>query len=161
MHISYESGILEKPINRPREDMFTWTKSLESKVQLFESKLSTSNLSELKLTISNFLTEIKPTEIELKFLNGIPIKLDVLDSNGNRTITDSVQLVKTLNDIGAKHGCGRIDIVEDRFIGMKSRGVYETPAGTILFAAIQDLQTLCLDKVRIVLKSFQIILKIF
>lgn len=56
------------------------------------------------------------------------------------------QLVEKLNELGAKHGVGIADIVEDRLVGMKSRGVYETPGGTILYAAIQELEYLCLDR---------------
>ena len=110
MHISYESGILEKPINRPNEDMFAWTKSLEAKVQSVQSKLSKGlKPDELLSTVSNFLNDIKATDIELKIEEGIPVKLHI--GGSNQTITDSVQIIKTLNDIGAQHGVGRIDIV--------------------------------------------------
>lgn len=145
MHISYESGILENPANRPNEDMFAWTKSLESKIQAIRSKLSQNLDSNQSSTVLDFLNELKPTEIELRFVSGLPVKL-IINDESKIELTDSVQILHKLNEIGANHGCGRIDIVEDRFIGMKSRGVYETPGATILFTAIQDLQILCLDK---------------
>lgn len=56
------------------------------------------------------------------------------------------QIILKLNELGGKHGIGRLDMVENRFVGMKSRGVYETPGGTILHAAHQDLEGICLDR---------------
>jgi argininosuccinate synthase len=61
-------------------------------------------------------------------------------------VLDAVELVAALNAIGARHGVGRIDLVEDRLVGMKSRGVYETPGGTLLFAAHSELEQLTLDR---------------
>ena len=55
-------------------------------------------------------------------------------------------IIKTLNTLGGKHGVGRLDMVENRFVGMKSRGVYETPGGTVLHAAHRDLEGICLDR---------------
>jgi argininosuccinate synthase len=57
-----------------------------------------------------------------------------------------IDLVRTLNELGGKHGVGRADIVENRLVGMKSRGVYETPGGTILYRAHDALEQICLDK---------------
>ena len=59
---------------------------------------------------------------------------------------DPVALVELLNDIGARNAIGRIDLVENRFVGMKSRGCYETPGGTLLLAAHRELEALCLDR---------------
>jgi argininosuccinate synthase len=78
-------------------------------------------------------------EIELEFEGGIPIAL-----NGEKM--SAVELVTKLNLIGGKHGIGRIDLVENRLVGMKSHGVYETPGGTILYAAHRELESICLDK---------------
>ena len=78
-------------------------------------------------------------EIELEFEGGIPIAL-----NGEKM--SAVELVTKLNLIGGKHGIGRIDLVENRLVGMKSHGVYETPGGTILYAAHHELESICLDK---------------
>jgi argininosuccinate synthase len=62
------------------------------------------------------------------------------------TLLNPYGVMRVLNDLGGKHGIGRVDLVENRFVGMKSRGVYETPGGTILLAAHQDLETLTLDR---------------
>jgi argininosuccinate synthase len=77
--------------------------------------------------------------VEIGFEKGIPVSL-----NGE-TLT-SVEIFKRLNKIAGNHGIGRIDIVENRLVGMKSRGVYETPAGTVLHRAHQALESICLDK---------------
>ncbi len=81
----------------------------------------------------------KPTYITLTFEKGIPVAL-----NGKKT--DGVSLIEELNKIGGANGIGIADIVENRLVGMKSRGVYETPGGTILYYAHEVLETLCLDK---------------
>ena len=64
----------------------------------------------------------------------------------NGVALSPVQIVSTLNTIGARHGVGRIDLVEDRMVGMKSRGIYETPGGTLLYAAHSELEQLVLDR---------------
>ncbi|TCK59540.1 argininosuccinate synthase [Seleniivibrio woodruffii] len=84
--------------------------------------------------------------IELKFEKGVAVKL-----NGKKY--SPAELLKELNKIGGKHGIGRIDMVESRYVGMKSRGVYETPGGTILYAAHRDLEALTLDGATINLKE--------
>lgn len=81
----------------------------------------------------------EPAIIELAFEKGIPVAL-------NGEPMGAVQLVTELNEIGGKHGIGRIDLVENRLVGMKSHGVYETPGGTILYTAHQELESICLDK---------------
>ncbi|HPG37868.1 MAG TPA: argininosuccinate synthase [bacterium] len=81
----------------------------------------------------------KPTTVEIEFYKGVPIAV-----NGTRM--DSVQLVQLLNVIGGENAIGRIDLVENRLVGMKSRGVYECPAGTILYRAHQELESLVLDR---------------
>lgn len=83
-------------------------------------------------------------EILITFRGGFAV--EVLNETQNKSVKGSVDIFQYLNKIGGKHGIGRIDITEDRFIGMKSRGVYETPAGTILFEAVRDLEVLCLDR---------------
>ena len=80
-----------------------------------------------------------PTYITLTFEKGVPVALDGV-------MMDGVTLIKTLNKIGGANGIGLADIVENRLVGMKSRGVYETPGGTILYHAHEVLETLCLDK---------------
>ena len=84
-------------------------------------------------------TPDKPAYVEIGFKEGIPTRL-----NG-KTIS-GVKLIEELNQIGGKHGVGQIDIVENRLVGMKSRGVYETPGGTILVNAHKALETLTLER---------------
>ena len=78
-------------------------------------------------------------EIEIGFEKGIPVSL-----NGQKMA--AAHLVEAVNSLGARHGIGRVDLVENRLVGMKSRGVYETPGGTILFIAHRELESLCLDR---------------
>jgi argininosuccinate synthase len=84
-------------------------------------------------------TPNKPDYVEIGFEQGVPVKLD-------GKATDSVKLLETLNEIGGKHAVGQIDLVENRLVGMKSRGAYETPGGTILMTAHKSLETLTLDR---------------
>ncbi|MCJ1452445.1 argininosuccinate synthetase [Mycoblastus sanguinarius] len=77
---------------------------------------------------------------------GIPVKLEYSEKGSKKTITDSVELFLTVNAMARRHGVGRIDIVENRFIGLKSRGCYETPGLTCLRAAHIDLEGLVMDR---------------
>ena len=81
----------------------------------------------------------KSTEILIEFQNGDPVKI-------NEKKKSPEEIFKYLNDIGGKNGVGRLDLVENRFIGMKSRGVYETPGGTILLTARRAIESITLDK---------------
>lgn len=90
-------------------------------------------------TVSPEKAPNKPTFVEIYFEKGVPKKL-------NGKAYGPVELIFKLNDIAGKNGIGRIDIVENRLVGMKSRGVYETPAGTVLHAALRDLECITLDK---------------
>ncbi|KAF9266762.1 argininosuccinate synthetase [Marasmius fiardii PR-910] len=118
-HISYEAGILEDPNTTPPADMWKLTTSPEEAPQTAE-----------RLTI--------------EFKAGLPVKVVVAESG--KTYTDAVDIFLALNDLARKHGIGRIDIVENRFIGVKSRGCYESPGATILRAAHVDLEGLTLDR---------------
>jgi argininosuccinate synthase len=84
-------------------------------------------------------TPDKPDYVTIGFFEGIPVKL-------NGRLTSGVKLIEALNELGGKHGVGQVDIVENRLVGIKSRGVYETPGGTILMAAHGVLETLTLDR---------------
>jgi len=86
-----------------------------------------------------------PDIISIDFKSGLPTRLAIPTDDG-KTITDPVEIFLTLNALGRKHGIGRIDIVENRFIGVKSRGCYESPGATILRAAHIDLEGLTLDR---------------
>lgn len=120
MHISYEAGILENPALEPPEDMYLRT-------------LSPKKAPDVE------------TEIMIEFLKGVPIAVSNL-TKGMTVSESAVDLFVYLNELGSQHGIGRVDLVENRFVGMKSRGVYETPGGTILWKAHQDLESLVLDR---------------
>ncbi len=81
----------------------------------------------------------QPEEVTIGFRAGTPVSVNGAD-------LDAVDLLVTLNTIGGRHGIGRIDLVEDRLVGMKSRGVYETPGGTLLYSAHSELEQLVLDR---------------
>jgi argininosuccinate synthase len=81
----------------------------------------------------------KPTYVEIGFEQGIPVKLD-------GAALDPVALIEKLNEIAGQNGVGIVDMVENRLVGMKSRGVYETPAGTVLFNAHREMELLTLDR---------------
>ena len=93
----------------------------------------------LKLGVSPEKAPDKPTYITIGFEKGVPVSID-----GEKLAPRP--LVEKLNALGGANGIGIADIVEDRLVGMKSRGVYETPGGTILYAALQELEYLCLDR---------------
>ena len=119
IHISHEAGILEDPGKRPDPSVFSLTED-----------------------ISN--TPDEETKLEIKFKDGIPILVtNLVDS----FIYDNpLDIINYLNLVGRKNGIGRVDMVENRFIGIKSRGVYETPGATILFEAHRDLEGIAMDK---------------
>ena len=93
----------------------------------------------LKLGVSPEKAPDTPTYVTIGFEKGVPVSLD-----GEKMAARP--LVEKLNELGGANGIGIADIVEDRLVGMKSRGVYETPGGTILYTALQELEYLCLDR---------------
>jgi len=119
LHISHEAGILEDPAHECAEDIYSKTVSPEK--------------------APNTATRIK-----IIFKDGAPVK--VANLNTGKSETDPLKLFNMLNDLGAKNGIGRIDMVENRFVGIKSRGVYETPGGTILYAAHKDIEGIAMDR---------------
>ncbi|XP_022994533.1 argininosuccinate synthase, chloroplastic-like [Cucurbita maxima] len=88
----------------------------------------------------------EPEYVEIGIVGGLPVSVNGEDLS-------PASLLTKLNEIGGKHGIGRIDMVENRLVGMKSRGVYETPGGTILFAATRELESLTLDRETIQVKD--------
>ncbi|MFH1283681.1 MAG: argininosuccinate synthase [bacterium] len=92
-----------------------------------------------ELTVSPEKAPDKPEIIEIGFKKGIPVTL-------NNKLLDPVVLLHTLNKIGGRNGIGRVDLVENRLVGMKSRGVYESPAAAILYTAHNELENLVLDR---------------
>jgi argininosuccinate synthase len=81
----------------------------------------------------------EPLYVDIGFEHGMPVSLD------GKTL-GPVELLTQLNKVGGEHGVGRLDMVENRLVGMKCRGIYETPGGTILYTAHQALETICLDR---------------
>ncbi|XP_067327882.1 argininosuccinate synthase [Anolis sagrei] len=119
MHVSYEAGILENPKNEAPSGLYT-------------------------KTTDPSLSPDTPDILEIEFKKGVPVR--VKDANAGTVCHSPLELFVYLNGIAGKHGVGRIDIVENRFIGMKSRGIYETPGGTLLHQAHLDLEVLALDR---------------
>ena len=97
-------------------------------------------------TVSPEKAPNKPEYVEVGFEKGTPVSLDGVP-------LDAVTLLQRLNEIGSRHGVGRADVIEDRLVGMKSRGVYETPGGTILFTALRELEAITLDRRSMALKD--------
>ena len=123
-HLSHEGLDLENPANEP---MYNKPGFLE-------------------MGVSPEMAPDKPAYVELEFVKGIPVALD----GEKMKVSD---IIWKLNKIGGENGIGIIDIVENRLVGMKCRGIYETPGGTILYYAHQVLETLCLDKATAHLKE--------
>ena len=86
----------------------------------------------------------EPVNLEIHFKDAYPVK--VVNADDQTTHTDPLELYGYLNELAAANGVGRIDIVENRFVGIKSRGVYETPAGTVLHEALRDLEGIAMDR---------------
>jgi argininosuccinate synthase len=123
-HTSFESGMLEDANCGPDDSMF-------------------------KMTVSPKVAPDTPEIVHLEFSKGIPVKITYggdEDGNNKVVVEDPLELFLTCNRLAGKHGIGRIDIVENRFVGIKSRGVYETPGGTLLRAAHLDLEGICVDR---------------
>ncbi len=119
LHISHEAGVLEDPNAAADEDVYSRTNG----------------------------TAKQPDEADtltIDFEQGIPVK--ITNQTDGKVVTGAVELFEYLNDLGTKHGIGRLDMVENRFVGIKSRGVYETPGGEILYKAHRDLEGLTLDR---------------
>jgi argininosuccinate synthase len=93
----------------------------------------------LEMGVSPLKAPDKPTYVELEFEKGVPVAIDGVEYKPR-------QILDILNELGGKNGIGILDLVENRLVGMKSRGVYETPGGTILYRAHEVLETLTLDK---------------
>ncbi|MEY4692326.1 MAG: hypothetical protein RIT19_2651, partial [Verrucomicrobiota bacterium] len=119
LHISYEAGILEDP----------WYDSFDLKNRDYFTTLSVLPED----------APDKPEYVTLDFVKG-----DCVAVNGKKL--NPLQVMRTLNKIGGKHGVGRVDMVENRFVGMKSRGVYETPGGSILHYAHRQMESLTMDR---------------
>ena len=116
-HLSHEGLDLEDPGNEPLYN----------------------NLGFLEMSVSPEQAPDEPTYVEIEFEQGIPVAVDGVKMKGS-------DIIRKLNELGGKNGIGLLDIVENRLVGMKCRGVYETPGGAILYAAHDYLETVTLDK---------------
>ncbi len=119
IHISHEAGILEDPANRCPADVFSLT-------------LSPQNAPDEETTLA------------IEFVDGVPVK--VTNENDGTVVTDPLEMVLYLNKMGHDNAIGRVDMVENRYIGIKSRGVYETPGCEILWKAHHNLEGITMDK---------------
>jgi argininosuccinate synthase len=119
MHISHEAGILEDPKYKAEKDMFT------------------------KMVAPQDAPD-KETHLEIHFKDGLPVK--VVNRDDNKSYVTPLELFIYLNKAGGENGIGLLDMVENRFVGIKSRGVYETPAGTVLLKAHMDIEGIAMDR---------------
>lgn len=119
------------------EDRNIWHISHEGGILEDVSKEPPDDVYTLSKTVQN--APDKPEYVELEFVQGIPVAV-----NGKKL--SPVQLLTDLNRIGARNGVGQVDMVENRLVGIKSRGVYETPGGTLLYAGHRELERLVLDR---------------
>ncbi len=118
-HISHEAGILEDPLYEAEEDVYSKTIAPENAPD-------------------------QATKIVIEFEDGIPISVENQDDGTIKT--DPLELFTYLNDLGTENGIGRMDMVENRYVGIKSRGIYETPGGTILHIAHMDIEGIAMDR---------------
>ena len=119
MHISHEAGILEDPLYAPGMDILS------------------------KMT-SPYNAPDKGTAISIEFRNGIPVRL--VNKSDGYEVENPLELFTALNGLGSANGIGLVDMVENRFVGIKSRGIYETPGATILMAAHMDIEGVAMDR---------------
>lgn len=119
LHISHEAGILEDPLYTPGSDILT--KMLPPQ----EAPDTT-------------------THIEIHFMDGVPVK--VKNKHDLTEVENPLEIMLYLNKLGGENGIGYLDMVENRFVGIKSRGIYETPGGTILLSAHRDIEGIAMDR---------------
>ncbi|MFA5105673.1 MAG: argininosuccinate synthase [Candidatus Micrarchaeia archaeon] len=119
MHISHEAGILEEPEHIPDPSVYS-------------------------RTVDPHKAPEKSTWLEVFFKDGTPVKIH--NKTDGTVKTDPLELFMYANELGAANGVGRMDMVENRYVGIKSRGLYETPGGTILLAAHRDVEAIAMDR---------------
>ncbi|MBW2513861.1 MAG: argininosuccinate synthase [Deltaproteobacteria bacterium] len=130
------------PIQQTEKDIYSRDRNifhLSHEGGLLEDPWNEPDKEMFQLTVSPEEAPDKPVYIEIGFDEGNPVSLD-----GEQL--KALDLFTRLNKIAGQHGIGRVDIVENRLVGMKSRGIYETPAGTVIYRAHQALESVCLDK---------------
>ena len=140
LHISFEAGALED----------TWYDgSTEADKDMYVLSVSPEDAPDAPEYLQCLFEKGNIIGLQNENLADIIAKLGDFEVQGERdgyTLLSPYGVMRVLNFLGGKHGVGRVDIVENRFVGMKSRGIYETPGGTILLAAHQDLETLTVDR---------------
>ena len=119
LHISHEAGVLEDPAHAATEDIYSRTVSPQDAPDVV-------------------------TRIVIRFKDGVPTEVENL--NDGTVKTGALELFRYLNQLGRENGIGRLDMVENRFVGVKSRGVYETPGGAILHEAHRDIESIAMDR---------------
>jgi argininosuccinate synthase len=119
LHISHEAGILEDPDRIAPAEVYSRTTAPEDAPD-------------------------RAAVIRIDFADGIPVAVTDLETGD--VVTGALPIFERLNGLGSRHGIGRVDMVENRFVGVKSRGIYETPGGTILLAAHRDLEGVAMDR---------------
>lgn len=119
IHISHEAGILEEPSYKPEKEIISWIKTPQDAPD-------------------------KETEIAIQFKDGAPVKVE--NKSDGTVKTHPLELFQYLNELGAENGIGLLDMVENRYVGIKSRGVYESPGATILLAAHMDIEGIAMDR---------------
>ncbi len=119
MHISHEAGILEDPASAASEDIYS-------------------------RTVSPKEAPDEETRIDIEFKDGLPVRVSRRGSK--ESVTGALAIFEYLNDLGRANGIGRVDMVENRFVGIKSRGIYESPGATILWSAHRDIEGIAMDK---------------
>jgi len=130
------------PIQQTEKDIYSRDRNilhLSHEGGLLEDPWNEPAKEMFQLTVSPEEAPDKPVYLEIGFDKGNPVSLD-------GESLDALELFTRLNTIAGQHGVGRVDIVENRLVGMKSRGIYETPAGTVIYKAHQALESICLDK---------------
>ena len=115
-HISHEGAEIEDPAKEPLEQVYT-------------------------ITVPVSKAPAKAEYVEIAFERGVPVAV-----NGKKYRSAGHELIDALNRLGGKHAVGQVTLVENRLVGMKSRGVYETPGGTILYEAHKALEQICLER---------------
>ena len=138
------------PIQQTEKDIYSRDRNifhLSHEGGLLEDPWNEPAKEMFQLTVSPEEAPDKPVYIEIGFKKGNPVSLD-----GEQL--SALELFTRLNSIAGQHGVGRVDIVENRLVGMKSRGIYETPAGTVIYRAHQALESICLDKYTMHYKDF-------
>jgi argininosuccinate synthase len=138
------------PLTQTEKDIYSRDRNimhLSHEGGMLEDPWNEPEDSMFQLSVSPETAPDKAEYVEIGFEQGNPISL-----NGEKL--SAVDMFTRLNEIAGAHGIGRVDIVENRLVGMKSRGVYETPGGTVIFRAHQALESICLDKYTMHYKDF-------